>query len=321
MEMKEGAFRPFAFEALTAARALAGGMGGDVVASVIGGPAVKAAASGAGAWGPNRVLVTADPSLETFSQEGYAAALHAQVQACGSTHVVMTHSVRGRELAPRIAMKLDAGTASDCIALEVADGKVVAERPIYGGKLIARVEVKTTPVVITVRPKAFPRAEAGNGKEAEVTEVPLVPPASGIRTRWTGFQSTSKGKMDVMEADVLVSGGRGMRGPEGFRILEELADLLGGTVSCSRPVSEQGWRPHGDHVGQTGKTVSPTLYVAAGISGAIQHMAGVSSSRVIVAINKDPNAPIFEKADYGIVGDLFEVIPRLTDEIRKTDRG
>jgi electron transfer flavoprotein alpha subunit len=318
LESKEGAFRPASLEALSAA-AVAGGSGAELSA-VMTGPGARALAAGAGAYGVKRVYVTEDPALERFSQEGYATAVAAAVKASGATHVFLGHTVRGRELVSRLAQRLDCGVASDVISLENDGGRILAERPIYGGKLIAKVEVKGAPALYSVRPKAFARPEAKNGAAAEVVEVPWAAPPSGIRTTWTGFESTSKGKMDVAEADVLVSGGRGMRGPEGFKMLEELADLLNGAVSCSRPVSEQGWRPHGDHVGQTGKTVSPTLYLACGISGAIQHMAGVSSARVIVAINKDPNAPVFERADYGIVGDLFEVVPRLTDEIRKLQK-
>jgi electron transfer flavoprotein alpha subunit len=227
--------------------------------------------------------------------------------------VFLPASQMGKDLAPRVAAKLGAGLASDCVALKVENGDVIATRPVYAGKAVVDVRVKTDVKVFTLRPNVF-TATPGTGT-ASVTPmtVPLDP---------ADFTSTVKeihvasGRPDVTEADIIVSGGRGMKGAEHFPLIEGLADVLGAGVGASRAVVDAGWRPHDEQVGQTGKTVAPTLYIACGISGAVQHLAGMSSSKYIVAINKDKDAPIFQVADYGIVGDLFDILPELTAQLK-----
>ena len=195
-------------------------------------------------------------------------------------------------------------------------GKLVAMRPVYAGKAMQKVGFTRAPALVSLRPKVFAPG-AGNGGGAKVTPLAIAYDPAAARARLREVKATSAGKADLTEAEIIVSGGRGLRGPENFHLVESLATALGGTVGASRAVVDAGWRPHADQVGQTGKTVSPKLYVAVAISGAIQHLAGMSSSRCIVAINKDPDAPIFKVADYGIVGDAFEIVPALTEAVKK----
>jgi electron transfer flavoprotein alpha subunit len=226
----------------------------------------------------------------------------------------MAGTTVGRDLSGRVAARLGVGCLADCTRLSIEGGTVVAVRPVYSGKALATVEGGAKhPVVVTLRPNVFP-ATAGDG-QAAVETVAL--PAVDIRAVVREVVAKEAGELDVAEADVIVSGGRGIKGPEHFALIRELAQALGAAVGASRAVVDAGWIDHAHQVGQTGKVVSPTLYVACGISGAIQHLAGMSSAKLIVAVNKDPEAPIFKVADYGIVGDLFQVLPALTAEIRK----
>jgi electron transfer flavoprotein alpha subunit len=228
--------------------------------------------------------------------------------------VLFAATATGRDLAPRVAAKLGVGLATDVTALAVEDGKVVASRPVYAGKILAKVRLESTPALVSLRPNTIPVVEVQKAGAAEAFTVP----AFVQRVRVTGIKAPASAALDVAEAPVVVSGGRGMKEPEQFKLLEELAAAFGNAaVGASRAVVDAGWREHGAQVGQTGKTVSPSLYIAVGISGAIQHLAGMRTAKTIVAINRDKDAPIFKVADYGIVGDLFEVVPRLTAEIRK----
>jgi electron transfer flavoprotein alpha subunit len=222
----------------------------------------------------------------------------------------------GKDLAPRVAARLGAGLAADCIAVAVEGGRLVATRPVFAGKAQQKVAFPGRPALLSLRPKVFPAA-AGAGRTARVETLEIAWSPADARARVRSVEAAAGGSVDLTEAEIIVSGGRGLKGPEHFKVIEALAEALGATVGASRAVVDAGWRPHADQVGQTGKTVSPKLYVAIGISGAIQHLAGMSSSRCIVAINKDPEAPIFKIADYGIVGDLFEVVPALTEEVKK----
>ena len=317
LEVQNGNVRRTSLEAVAAALRVARDLGGEVIGSLVGGGDMVGLGSAMGSRGLARVMVTRHQDLAAYSQEGYAQAVAAQAREAGATHVFFSHTAFGKDLAPRVAQKLDAGMAGDVVALMTEGGRLVAERPMYAGRVVAQVGVTGERAVFTLRPKIFPAGETQAGKTAEVTEIPFTPPPGGIRAVLKGIEAAAAGMVDLTEADFIVSGGRGVKGPEGFKPLEELARVLGAAVGASRAAVDAGWRPHADQVGQTGKTVSPTLYVACGISGAIQHLAGMGSSKVIVAINKDPNAPIFEKADYGIVGDLFEVVPRLTAEVKK----
>jgi len=248
--------------------------------------------------------------------EGCASAIAERANSGGYGAVVFVATATGRDLAPRVAAKLGVGVAADITELSVEGGTIVATRPVYAGKALQKVRVLGKPAVISVRPNVFtppPGAQASQLKPESLSV------ASPGRVVVREIKAAPAGTLDVAEAQVIISGGRGLKEPANFKVLEELARAFGGraAVGASRAVVDAGWRAHADQVGQTGKTVSPSLYIAVGISGAIQHLAGMRTSKVIVAINKDRDAPIFKVADYGVVGDLFEIVPRLTEEIRK----
>jgi electron transfer flavoprotein alpha subunit len=317
LEQREGELKKTSFEAVAEARRLVGlGFGGDVVAVLPCAPGGESHAAEAGAYGASRVLVAARPSFARYAPDGYAAAVVAAAKATSAVAVFFSASALGRDLAPRVAARLGAGLAADCTALEVDGGRLVATRPVYAGKAIQKVAFKTAPALASLRPKVFALTEHVAGGTVPVEPLDFAFDEAGeTRVTVTGLAAQTGGPADLTEADIIVSGGRGLKGPEHFHLVEELAKALGATVGASRAVVDAGWRPHGEQVGQTGKTVSPKLYVAIGISGAIQHLAGMSSSRCIVAINRDPDAPIFKLATYGIVGDAFEVVPALTEAI------
>jgi len=261
-------------------------------------------------------LLATHEAFRYYEPAGYTRAVVAAVGKVSPKVVLFPASSMGRDLAPRVAARLGVGLAADCTALAVDGGRLIATRPVYAGKAVQRVAFATAPALVSLRPKLFAPAPAQNGSTPAITPlaVDYDPARAGARVR--EVKATQSGKVDLTEADIIVWGGRGLRGPEHFDIIESLAEALGATVGASRAVVDAGWRPHGDQVGQTGKTVSPKLYVAVAISGAIQHLAGMSSSRCIVAINKDPDAPIFKVADFGLVGDAFEVVPVLTEKIK-----
>jgi electron transfer flavoprotein alpha subunit len=313
-EQKNGAFRKAAFEAVSEGKRLAQALGTQAVAVVVG-KGVTDAAKSLGKYGADKVLAADSDIFEYYDPEAFSRVVVNAAKQVDPQAILLTASAMGRDLAPNVAAKLETGMASDVIKLEVVDGAIQALRPVYAGKARINVEFKKEPAVITLRPKMFEATETG----VEVAPEALSPgvEAGDLRAAVKEAIATAGAKMDLTEADVIVSGGRGMKGPENYGILEALADLLGGTVGASRASVDAGWRPHSDQVGQTGKTVAPTLYIACGISGAIQHLAGMTSSKCIVAINKDPEAPIFQIADFGIVGDLFDVVPVLTEELRK----
>ncbi len=224
-------------------------------------------------------------------------------------------STQGKDLSGRLVGKLATGLATDCTDVKIADGKLLAIRPMYAGKCFGEIAIASFPQMASLRPNVFPATE--NPKAGAVVKFDPALDAGQLKTKVLEVQKDASGKMDLTEANIIVSGGRGMKGPEGYAILEELAAVLGATVGASRAAVDAGWRPQSDQVGQTGKIVSANLYIACGISGAIQHLAGMSSSKFIVAINKDAEAPIFAKADYGIVDDLFKVVPEFTKECKK----
>ena len=315
IEQRDGKIRPVAREALGEAKRLATALGGPVVGVCCG--ATDDGFAQLGEAGAEKVLFAKHEAFARYDGAGYAIAVAAAVKATAPKLVLMGASSIGKDLAPRVAALLGVGVAVDCTSLEASGGKMTARRPVMAGKAFERVAFPMSPAMVTLRPKVFAPAPPEAGKAAAVEPMSFDWDASKPRAVVTGTTGASGGKPDLTESEIIVSGGRGLKGPENFALVEKLADAIGATVGASRAVVDAGWRPHGDQVGQTGKTVSPKLYVAVGISGAIQHLAGMSSSRCIVAINKDPDAPIFKVADYGVVGDLFEVVPALTEAIQK----
>jgi electron transfer flavoprotein alpha subunit len=314
IEQRDGQVRAVAREALGEATRLAASLGGPVVGvcASVADPGLAAL----GQAGADEVLLAAHPEFGRYHAEGYARAVASAVERVKPAAVLFSASAMGRDLAPRVAARLSLGLAADCVALAVEGGRVIASRPVYAGKAVQRVTFPRTPALVSLRPKVFAAAAPVAGKTATVTVLDGVMDGVAARARVRDVIASAAGKFDLTEAEIIVSGGRGLQGPEHFDIIESLASALGATVGASRAVVDAGWRPHGDQVGQTGKTVSPKLYVAVAISGAIQHLAGMSSSRCIVAINKDPEAPIFKVADYGVVGDAFEIVPALTEAVK-----
>lgn len=306
-ELKDGKIRKPSLEALSEARRLADASGQQVGALFAG--AGLAGVEEAAAYGADVILKAEHAGLSAYSSDGFASVLAQAVQAKGATVFLAAATSLGKDVAPRVAARLGAGFAADVTGLAMKDGKLQATRPVYAGKAFATVDFDSAIQVATTRPNVF--AVAASSKAGAVENLPCS--AEGFKAVVKEILTKAGGKVDLTEADVIVSGGRGMKEGANFKVLEELADALGGVVGASRAAVDAGWGiPHSMQVGQTGKVVSPTLYIACGISGAIQHVAGMSSSKFIVAINKDPEAPIFKLADYGIVGDLFEVVPELT---------
>jgi electron transfer flavoprotein alpha subunit len=316
LEQREGSLRKVSHEVVTGARRLADALGGgaQVEALVLAGGPVRGADQ-LGGFGADTVVTLTNPAFGRYAPEGYARALADRARAGGYGAVVFAASATGKDLAPRVAARLDRPLAQDVTDVSVAGGAVIAIRPVYAGKALLKVRVAGSPAIVSLRPNVFTPVQRPKAGTQETVAVE----GSAGRVVVKQIKAAPAGTLDVAEALIVVSGGRGLKEPANFKVLEALAAAFGGraAVGASRAVVDAGWRPHADQVGQTGKTVSPTLYVAIGVSGAIQHLAGMRTSKVIVAINKDKDAPIFKVADYGIVGDLFEVVPKLTEEIRK----
>ncbi len=308
-EQRDGKLRRASLETVSEARRLAGPLAASVTTVVIG-PGSEALAAELTAQGADRVVVFDDPAFGSYATESYARALAQAISEAKPSVVLVPFTAMGKDLAPRVAAKIGGGLASDCVALEVKDGRLVARRPMYAGKAYATVEWAGEPQMATLRPNVFPLGPKDAGRPVDIVRGAA---DASARAKVTGVSATAQGKIQLSEAQIIVSGGRGLKGPENFHLVESLAEALGAAVGASRAIVDAGWVDHQLQVGQTGRTVSPSLYVACGISGAIQHLAGMSSSKYIVAINKDKDAPIFKVADYGIVGDLFEVLPRLTE--------
>ncbi|MBW1690360.1 MAG: electron transfer flavoprotein subunit alpha/FixB family protein [Deltaproteobacteria bacterium] len=316
-EQREGELRKISYELVSEGRRLADQLGQPLTALLLGSN-IKEKASDLGKYGADKVIVADDERLATYTTDAYAAVIAELAQAHEPAIILLGASVQGKDLSGRLAAKLGAGVAQDCVEFSIDNGSLVAKRPIYAGKAYATVTYKdSVPQIATARPNVLELNEPDESRSAEVVDASFSLDDSQLKTKVVELQQEAGGKIDLTEAERIVSGGRGMKGPENYNILEELADLIEATVGASRSAVDAGWRPHSDQVGQTGKVVSPNLYIACGISGAIQHLAGMSTSKVIVAINKDPEAPIFQKADYGVVGDLFDVVPALTEQIRK----
>jgi electron transfer flavoprotein alpha subunit len=308
-EHKDGKLRRASLETVSEAARLAAKTGAQVE-SVLIGSGDDALVTELGTYGATRVHVFADGALGSYATEPYARALAQVIGVVKPSAVLVPFTSMGKDLAPRVAAKVGAGLASDCVAFEVDGGRLKARRPVYAGKAFATVQWEGEPQMATLRPNVFALSSPDTGRTAEKVAGTV---DTAARARVTGTHATGAGKLELTEAQIIVSGGRGLKGPENFHLVHSLADAFGAAVGASRAVVDAGWVDHQYQVGQTGKTVSPNLYIAVGLSGAIQHLAGMSSSRTIVAINKDADAPIFKVASYGILGDVFEVVPKLTE--------
>lgn len=306
-----GDIKKGSLELLTAAKA----SGREVIAGFIG-AGVKNLAAKAGSYGAKTAFVCEGASVAQYNPDTFAEVATVMIKESGADVVLASSSVLARDLFPRVAARMESGLASDCTTLELSGSGVKARRPLYAGKCTAAVEFQNSPVAfVLMRPNQLPVGTPDGGAAPSVREFQA--PAESGKIKSKEVVKGASTKADLTEANVIVSGGRGMQSAEHFKLLDDLAATLGATVGASRAVADAGWVPHSMQVGQTGKTVAPSLYIACGISGAIQHLAGMSGSKVIVAINKDPDAPIFQKATYGLVGDLFEIVPKLTEEFKK----
>lgn len=312
-DIRNGKLRNVTFESLKAARKIANG--GEVFGVILG-ENVSGMADILSHYGADKVFVVENEILGKYVPDAYAKAVEKVIRESGAEVVLMAHSAVGRDLAPKLAARFEAGQVSDVIDMQVDGEKIVFTRPVYAGKAFTRNVITNGMIFATVRPNNLPPAEPDTTRNANVTMVEVDFPANLLRTYIKEVVRKSSDGVDLSEAKIIVAGGRGVRSKEGFKTLQELADVLGAAVGASRGACDAGYCDYSLQIGQTGKVVTPDLYIACGISGAIQHLAGMSNSKVIVAINKDPEAPIFNVANYGIVGDLFEVIPLLMEELK-----
>jgi electron transfer flavoprotein alpha subunit len=315
-EARGGALRKIALETVSAARVLADATGGgEVHAFLVGPQGIASQAARLGAHGADVVVVTEHAGFANYNPEATATAVAERAKAGGYRALIFGTSAQGRDLAPRVAARLGVAMLSDLISLEPKGDAIVARHPAYAGKVTATVEITGSPAILSLRPNAFPATEQAKAGRVENAAPVGDPAASRVVVKETLQGDTAR--PDLAEAPIIVSGGRGLKAPENFKLVEELAEAFGNAaVGATRAVTDEGWRPHSDQIGQTGRVVSPDLYVAVGISGAIQHLAGMRTARTIVAINKDREAPIFKVADYGIVGDALEIVPVLTKAVR-----
>ncbi len=317
-ELKNGVLGSVSKEVVSAARGVADALGSSLHAVATGQLGTANAASGLAFFGADRIVGIESDDLGPGRVDVRAGLLADHIGRHRYGAVLFAATARGKDLAPRVAAKLESPLLSDVTALEVDSGEIVATRPVFAGKALARVRIPMAPALVSVRPNVFPGLEASRDAVVlETVRTETTPCPGGYRVK--GFEASEGAAIDVSEAAVVVSGGRGMKGPENWHLLGALRDALGeaAALGASRAVVDAGWRPHSEQVGQTGKTVTPKLYFALGISGAIQHLAGMRTSEVIVSVNRDADAPIFGVADYGIVGDVFEVVPELTKAIRE----
>ena len=309
-EQIEGVFRKVTFEALSEGRRIADQLGGELNALVLG-DNIENISKELEQYGADRIIVAENSNLSEYLPDAYGNVIADVIDKETPDVVILGASTQGKDIAGRLSARLNAPLAMDCVAIRLEDNNLIATRYMYGGKILADVVLNGKPQILAIRPNAMTIASAAGTGAVEKFEVNTGPTLVKFIEK-----HLDTGKVELTEADTVVSGGRGMGGSD-FAVIEELAQVLEGAVGASRSAVDEGWRSSSDQVGQTGKVVSPNLYIACGISGAIQHLAGMSSSNVIVAINKDSEAPIFSKADYGIEGDLFEIVPLITEEIRK----
>ena len=312
-EQRNHEIKKVAYENITLARTLAREMGNaEIISVIIGAGDLSPLSQDLARFGAEKIFAYTHSDLTRYNGQGYAKILAAAISEHGAEIVIMGATAMGKDLAPRVGARLKSAVATDCIALNWVDEDLEIVRPIYAGKIRATIRIKSEIKILTVRPNVVVPME--EPVDPQFTKVDAEPGEMNSKT--TDIIMGDTEKLDVTEADIIVSGGRGMKGPENFHLIESLAKKLGAAQGASRAVVDAGWRPYAEQVGQTGKTVSPSLYIAVGISGAIQHLAGMSSSKFIVAINKDPEAPIFKIADYGIVGDAFEILPKLIESLK-----
>jgi len=309
-EQRDGVFRKVSFEAVSEGRRIADGLGADLCAVVVG-SGIEGIAGELQKYGADKILVADDPGLADYTTSAYTNVIADLIRSTDAAVVVIGASATGKDLSARLAARLDAGLAMDCTGVKIDDGKLTCTRPMFGGKIFADVEFDSPIQIVAIRPNVMDIVESARDGAIERPAVQL----GEVKTAVVEKSMDTGNKIELTEADIVVSGGRGTAG--NFAAIEGLAAAFAGAVGASRSAVDEGWRPHSDQVGQTGKVVSPVLYVACGISGAIQHLAGMSTSKFIVAINKDPEAPIFSKADLGIVGDLFDVVPAVAEEVKK----
>jgi len=314
VESRENKIKNSGFETASTALKLANDIGADIEVLLIGNN-VSSIAGELGEYGIKKVVVSEDAKLENYSTTAYSKILAETAKLRGADIIILSASAMGKDISPRVSAKLESGLVADCTEIKAEGGNITATRPVYAGKAFIDVKVTSPVKIFTLRPNVFKAVKIdGVTAETEKVDISLSETDFAVQVKEV---VVSNEKLDVTEADVVVSGGRGLKGPENFYLVEDLAKVLGGAAGASRAIVDAGWRPHSDQVGQTGKTVSPSLYIAVGISGAIQHLAGMSSSKCIVAINKDKDAPIFQIADYGIVADALEIMPALTEEFKK----
>jgi electron transfer flavoprotein alpha subunit len=309
-EQRDGAIRKISYEAVSEGRRQADGLNTDLTALVLGSGVVEMAAD-LEKYGPDKILVADDPNLANYSTDSYLSVCTHAIKNQDPMVIITGASSQGKDLSARLAARLDAGLVMDCVAIQIENNQLTYIRPMFGGKVLAEVNITETPHIVAIRSNVMAITESPRTCEIDQLDIQIDVP----KTKVIDQKLESGDKVELTEADVIVSGGRGTGG--NYDSIEELAALLNGAVGASRSAVDEGWRPHSDQVGQTGKVVSPNLYVACGISGAIQHLAGMSTSKNIVAINKDPEAPIFSKADYGVVSDLFEILPEIIKEVKK----
>lgn len=307
LENIEGKFKKSTFEVISFASAIAQKQNLPLVALSIGNVSDEELGK-AGKYGVSKILKAGGDNLKSMNVQPFATVIAQAAKAENAKVVVMSASFSGKGIAPRVAIKLDAGLADNVIDLPVMDGKFLVKKGAYSGKAFAFVEITSDVKVISMIPNSYKVVESPASPSISVFDTQLGAKDLAVTVKET---KRSTDKVSLPDAELVVSAGRGMKGPENWGMIEELANVLGAATACSKPVSDAGWRPHSEHVGQTGIAISPNLYIAIGISGAIQHLAGVSSSKVIVVVNKDPEAPFFKAADYGIVGDAFEIVPQL----------
>ena len=315
LEQKNCRISDSGIEVVTVASSIASDLGGSVHVLILGGPGTAENAAELGRFGAVHIDVAEHVELSDYNPEGYATVIQDRVHQGDYAAVVFAATILGKDLAPRVAAFLDVPLATDVTGVVVEDSRIVIERPVYAGKALVQLEINATPALISIRPNIFPAYESPESVQTH-TFTPDIDPCFWS-VRLLEQRTSGNNTLDVSDASTVVSGGRGMKDPSNWTLLEQLRDVLGPGVAlgASRAVVDAGWRPHGEQVGQTGKTIAPKLYIAVGISGAIQHLAGMRTAQTIVAINRDPDAPIFKIANYGIVGDLFEILPRLIQEI------